>query len=330
MFNKLVGALLTFLLFTAYVEGYCYPATNCYNYCWTGNLWIEAEFLWWKPCISNARAGSTTTLPIGTGENKLNFICYDWKPGVRGSIGYDDLFCGWNLAASYTYIQPEGQVSRQAPVDSVILSDFLGSKLGAEGASFNYDTLTSLFQKHRITYQTWEIILSTTCPTCCATLIPYFGVEGLLLHQRLDVAATSGANSVFFDVKLDYHGAGLKAGLDVDFPLFSCFSFFINPSFALVYGLKHWDIDADGVTNDEAPLPVTFEGRGCTCVLVPGFDIQIGLTYGLKLCETIIGLRTGWEFHQWTNVPQINLLNSTDDTLTLGLQGFFLSGFVAF
>jgi hypothetical protein len=321
--------LLLALFATSYLKADNYSYDNSCG-CWWNGIWVEAEFLYWKPCLSDSRVGSISTLPPRIGQNNLEFLSFDWEPGVRATIGKNNLWCGLNLRGSYVYMKPEGQVDLAAPAGSLIFSDFLLANYGAAVADFSYSSSTALFQKHTFTYQTWEVLLSREFNTPCLDFIPFFGVEGLILDQRLDFSTANGANSVAIDTKLDYSGVGLKAGMDIVYPLCGCLDFFLKPSFSMVYGTKDWKVSGNGVTNDTTPLPVNFNANGSACVFIPGFDIQLGFKYMTCCWDKLMGVSVGWEFLQWSNIPQINRFNTTDDDLTLGFQGLTAGGFVVF
>lgn len=306
--------------------------TETCNPCNNWGVWVEGEYLYWKACLSDSRVGIISTIPPRTGENTFHYLSYDRQSGVRASIGIDGLCSCWNLWGSYTYIRPEGKISLEAPIEkgSFILSDFMVANFGNEVAAWNYDFSTSLFQEQKIKYQTYDVLLSRDFEVCCLEIHPFFGVTGLLLDQTLNFSTANGLNTIAFDTTIDYSGVGLKTGVNIVYPLSKCFNIFTRSSFAMVAGSKDYRLKADGVTNDSAPVPVTFASKGNACVYLPGFDIQIGLSYTANWCNKFISFKLGWEFLQWSNVPQINQINTTNDTLTLGMQGLTAGASVLF
>ncbi len=297
--------------------------------CWCNGIWLEAEFLYWKACISDSGVAGVSTIPPRTGNINVEFLSFDWEPGVRATIGKNNLWGGLNLRGSYVYMKPEGLVDLNASPGTLMFSDFLLANYGSAVADFGYSTSTSIFQKHTITYQNWEVLLSREFNTPCLDFIPFFGVEGLILDQHLDFSTASGANSVAIDTELDYCGVGFKAGMDILYPLCGCFDFFLKPSFSMLYGTKNLRATANGISNDTLEA-INSYSTGEACVFIPGFDIQLGFKYMNCCWDKLMGVSVGWEFLQWSNIPQINRFSTSDDDLTLGFQGFTASGFVVF
>lgn len=303
---------------------------DCPSFC--EGFWVEAQFLWWKPCLSDNDVATVSDALIPfQGNNSIVFMPYDWEPGVRVYAGKDNLWCGWDLWGVYTYLQTTGTVDLTAPADGLLFSDYLLANLGSGVVGFFYSTSDSIHQKQKLNYQTYEILFSRTAFNVnCLSLTPYFGVEGLLLDQTLNFSTSTDGNSLSIDASLDYHGVGLKTGIDLLFPLNNCFGFFANTSIAMVYGTKHWKITGNGVTNQDTPLNVNTTIKANECLFVPGYDIQIGLDFATCWCGTQVGAKVGWEFLQWCNISQINRFSTNHDKLTLGFQGLIVGGFVKF
>lgn len=328
-----MGCLKYFLgvtLLISYLSHGNLKANECGS-CFDG-VCIGAEFLYWQPCLSNNDVALVFDSDPLESSGRFEFIPNDWEPGVRVYLGKDNFWCGWNIWASYTYLKTNGSKDLTPPPNGALISDFLFGNAGNDIALFAYSFVDFIHQRQTIEYQTYEILFSHwKFETCyCLTLMPYFGVEGLLLDQTLEFATASGANTLNADITLDYHGVGLKTGLDFHFPLWKCFSFIVNTSLSMTYGNKKWELTGIGQTNDTSATPLNQNIKAKECVFIPGFDIKLGLNFATCRCGKEIGVIAGWEYLQKHNVPQINRYGTIDDTLTLGFQGLFAGGYVKF
>jgi hypothetical protein len=317
-----------------------------------------------------------TTTPV-TSEYNSSYqgICPSWEPGVRVRVAKRDIFCDWTLSGSYTWIHSTDNSSVHAGGVNGTSSDFVTSPLFAPGIANNFSSTTDLVTftdgaaTWKSNYQTWDVLLSYdfNCNRC-SVFTPFFGVEGLILSQQLDaefnyyneasgnVSGSSNGSSgqtisgsgqglvdeaAWVNWKSSYFGVGLKLGTDYVFNLFDCLKLFARASGSIVIG-NNDSHSHQGYKYGNGTGAATFQTLGkykdddC-CLIVPGYNIALGVQYDSCWCGTDVALRLGWEFVQWFNVANprsygsnsfLNTANhafatsaSSPNTSTIGYQG---------
>ncbi|NGX42947.1 MAG: hypothetical protein K940chlam7_01236, partial [Chlamydiae bacterium] len=154
----------------------CYPCS--YEPCYTCGFDIGIDFLWWKPCVDDL---DYATEGVTASNFKVKHICPKWEPGVRIMFSKPDVFCGWDLNLSGSYIQStdSASVSRD---DSIIGNLLFVSEPTEEFEGF-FDSAKGRWETD---YFEWDVLFSYDMPfASCHSFKPFFGVTGLVLDQEL-------------------------------------------------------------------------------------------------------------------------------------------------
>ena len=297
----------------------CDPCSNsCGDCCpdWCGGFDIGADFLYWKPCISNldyAFLNSAAVASDTSTSGHYKYIDPCWEPGVRGYISKKDVWCDWMLMGSYTYIHSTESARTNTTTVNALSSTLLHRGVAATQAT------QPVYAKgtHKLQYHSFDILLAKEyCPCPCQTLTPFFGVEYVytdhMINSKIyDSASTPNYNATRWDS--DFWGVGLKMGSMYNYEICDCFGLFAKASGTLLTG-SHCD------TNHQRELvgtetSVTFKDDECLCV--PGWHIAVGLTYTDCYCGWDFQARLGYEFLQWYGMPNPRRFFGADTTNAL-------------
>jgi len=311
--------------------------------CYDNTEWAVKQF-----------SSTTTTGGAAVSEYRSNYaaVCPSWEPGVRVRVAKRDILCDWTLSGSYTWIHSTDSDSIHASADSGIASDYVtsplfGPNIGTQSFSIGNVYFTEGTASWKSNYQTWDVLLSYDFKcNRCSTFTPFFGVEGLILSQQLDAAfnyyadadasgseSGSGSGSATssgsgFDIdeaafvkwKSSYFGVGLKLGTDYVFNLFDCLKLFARASGSIVVGdnssssSQKWNY-GNGTGTATFQTLAKYNDDDC-CLIVPGYNIALGVQYDSCWCGTDVALRLGWEFVQWFNIANPRTYANSFDGVT--------------
>jgi hypothetical protein len=329
----------------------CFPAAGdlapCgFSFCGK-EVCVGAEFLYWKPCTDDLDVAAILETDGDFTDVDYKRICPGWEPGYRVYLNLPDFYCSWNLSASYTSLKSTENASQsfEDPDDeSGIISPLI---YPAEPFT---DAVTFSEGKERweLKYQEWDVLASyDVVSNSCQRFTPFFGIAGIYLEQELkaeflleDAPAPAAIlpkqidqgmeNSIKWDSQ--YWGVGLRFGSEYEYYLCSGFSLFANADATLLAGKA----DAENKqlfinTNTEEEAEIKHDDDGC-CHFVPGYRIAAGLNYQSCWCGWNFGLRIGYEFTNWHNIPNHRVYSgentgseashsSPANTRTLGFHG---------
>lgn len=272
------------------------------------NGWkLGADFIYWKPCVSDIDYATVTLVSGSSPDYQYKEMCLSWEPGFRIYFAKEHALCDLGLNASYTWLDTctkSTVTSKEPTVDYNIVTPYIQfNNLPASP-----DQLVATYDS---SYQSWDIFLSYELPTCgCHRLLPFFGVEGLILNQKLRTNIFTGSTDAYptHNQKwtADYSGVGLKIGSDYHYAMMDCLEVFSRFSGTAVVGSVSNDKNvfytqnADtGAVGDDVD---TYRGEG-GCQIIPGFHFQAGFSYTATFCSCEMDLRVGYEFLYWLNVP---------------------------
>jgi len=333
---------------------------------------VGVDFLLWKPDIDDTDFATTTRTvnltapvvpaPVLSITPKYWGIHQDWEPGVRFFIGGDNLFCGWDVEASYAYVSIAGfgrQEITEQPAPGIgrvtfdsIISPILPINLNTATLGF-FQTAES---RYNANYHVWDVLASYnfSCKPCLLDLFGFMGPAGLYLtqHWKTDYAVPEGSTvipayagdtaTVVWDS--NYWGVGLKVGTGLSYELFEHVNLFAKGAAVLLTGsadgkTNFTSFDAD-ITESGVLLNSNYKDTCNSCHFVPGYHIQAGGRISFETCGTTIGLRAGYEFQGWYNVPTLRRfmgesiegisLSTSSNTTTFGIHGMFFGADVGF
>jgi hypothetical protein len=306
-------------LFVSCLIGFCgsVQAIDCCNPC--NNSWMDkcggftvgADFLLWKACVNDLDYGlvfdgdpSATFPPSINGApvpGSYQYVGPGWEPGVRVRIGKDNIWCGADVVASYTWYQAKtGHVS---PVgDGQFGYDSL-----FHGGFNDLTDLDSLEGKYGIRYQSFDVLVGYNWYiNPCSVIHPFFGVEGLKLRQDINTKSTSNQQPDAFQSvawNSDYRAIGLKAGTDYHYTICDGLSLFSLVSISLLAG-KNDQVNRQNLTLDDESPESYIEYTSNDCFCMPGLHLQVGVEYAKCFCGTEFSFRLGYEFLDWWNTAR--------------------------
>lgn len=348
--NKLLGmvipslCLVTMTPTMASADDCCYDP--CCDPCSFGGFDVGVDFIYWKPCFDNLDFASVAH-EVETGGSSPTYekhkygykcLCLDWEPGFRVRFGKEDILCNWDLTGSYLWLDINSKGKCKEPKgDGAFVTSPLFAGVINDGSPSN-ETLTYVDAKFNVTYQNWDALLSydLSCNRCYS-FSPFFGVEGLILNQKLTVNGYVDPETDEVEQKRlrwtsDYFGVGLKMGTAYEFE-FNCFKFYANASGVITVG------DHDGWNKQtrwsESGDEYSYVWKdGDCCQFVPGYHLALGLLYETDACGCEYAIRLGWEFTQWHNITNPRRLYEDDaggrtsstspDVTTIGFHGLVL------
>lgn len=315
----------------------CNPCDPCADSC-LGGMDFGIDFLFWKPAIDDLDfcasfyqepSAETTWDPQGTDAYiKYHGICPGWEPGFRLRLAKEDCWCDWKLNLSYTRLQST-QKRHCDNCDECHVIDESTTRVIVGPPLFGGDRLgTNPFQfaegKWESTYQTWDVLFSFDIDCChCHTLTPFFGVEGLILNQRLEVNYENTPDAKAWSAQYkwadNFFGAGIKVGTEYTYNICQCLQLFARASGSLIVG-------DDDITNTQtfwtgttSPDYLSIHWKDDDCVrILPGYHVQLGLLYESCYCGTEWGFRFGWELVEWHNIANHRSFVSEVNVLSPG------------
>ncbi len=271
----------------------CCPTNECFDPC--GGWNVGVDFLYWNVCKNNPNYAVTIeTGVVDVLDNTYHYATYGWEPGFRVYAGKENVFCGWDLSASYTYMYASGH-------DRV------------ENENTTFVVTTGIFQnnvaaataKNTLNYQTFEVLLGYDYCFCqCQTIKPFFGIQGVRLEQNFDQLSeffqAPTINKVIWNS--DYKALGLELGSIYSYNLDCGLGLFTRASVSFVAGTS------DDLVFEETSGGVSIFRRDIkseTSLCTPGMHLQLGLNYDHCWCERVFNFHIGYEFTNWWNVAQI-------------------------
>ena len=321
-----------------YADPCCDPCNPCADWC--SGFEIGADFIYWKPCIDDLDYAIQFDTPItvitGTSTGSYKFVDPSWEPGVRAYVSIEDIWCGWDLVGSYTWINVHKRSGVSGAASGTLFSTLFNPVVvTADAAGFS-----DLASRYRLNYQTFDVLLASECCLCDHLFKPFFGITGVFLDQKIDASGTEITTGFAdtLDWHSDYWGIGLRVGSEYKYTFCDGFGFFACASGAIVAG------ESDTTRAEVSNAAVTPEGlsfdRDRQCQFLNGYHFAGGFLYEDCWCNWDFALRFGYEFVKWTNVTNLRRFTSaataqvgtsaSSNTTTLGFHGIFAGLSVSF
>lgn len=311
-----------------YYDNCCDPCDSCDNCGFT----VGADFLWWN---TNADDLSYCAVRDESDVKRKNF-CLDWEPGFRVYIGKQNIECGLDLAASYTYLNTCDSASTSDSGDVIPTFTHPGFTISVG----NFDEGKGSWES---TYHEWDVLLSfdNSCNQC-HKLSHFFGVAGIVLDQEFTATVEKSSSIIHTKWDNDYWGVGLRFGTHYSRVICDCFSIFASGHASIIAGESDSKIDFDSQNLSTDPDHVFKEDKECR--IVPGYHITTGFSYDTCVCDWDLSFRIGYEFLAWFNVPerrtyvadgsigssQEAALATSSNNRTLGFHGLFVGAQLSF
>lgn len=264
------------------------------------------EFLYFKPCIERNECAFRESVFIGdetilTGHYE-NWE-YSWRPSFRIYLG-TDVFCG-TLAASYQFLNNKSSSQFDATDIEPVLMSPISSNFISSGLFFSF------VATHEFNYHHFDLFFEQPFDLYCFDLlIPYVGIEGLVLNQKVHLKG-QGINieeqelgvdpGALFDESqsANYWGLGLKAGSTLLYALNSCFDLFAQVGASIIYGPLDEKFRATITSNSSV---FTRRTTSLPNLLIPSLKLRFGFDFHVSQCACPFTARIGYEFIEWFNI----------------------------
>ncbi len=296
-FRKLLTLSALFALQVSPIQAdQCCPTDECFDPC--GGWSVGADFLFWNVCKDNPQYGVT----IDTSVTNLtaaepHYAPMGWEPGFRLYAGKENVYCGWDMCASYTYLWASGSDHVESGTNVALIS--------SNGSDPN-STLGEIDARNTLTYQTFDVLLGYEFCFCkCQKIKPFFGIQGVKIRQGLVQRNQTVAIGNFTDLSWisDYKALGLELGALYNYDLECGLGLFTRAGVSFVAGCNDVEREESFFVSDTFIGAREYSDDKGLCT--PGVHLQVGLSYDKCWCDRDFTFRIGYEFTDWWNVAQI-------------------------
>ncbi|MBS0619902.1 MAG: hypothetical protein JSS61_00375 [Verrucomicrobia bacterium] len=325
------------------------------------NLFLEADFLYWKACdegmayavkdhqgpgdyyVPPGASGYAYPYNFAPGHNAhVANARYDWNVGARVGLGYNFAGDGWDMLFNWTYYSTNGNSKRGINPTTQTLFTVLGQNALVVNAD-------SAKAHRKLTYNTldWELGRNFWVGNHFS-LHPHLGLRGAWIEQKFDVnyynvsfleQVSLGPTVIYvtprerIDNTNRYLAVGPRIGFGSDWDFGRHWSLFGELAASLLWSYFH-------VTTHETFVPMTggkenlTDARDNTHAVTANLDLALGLRYDINFDKDRhhLGVTLGWEYLFWFNQTRFNKFGSSDmtgriykDHVDLGLTGVTLS-----
>ncbi len=209
--------------------------------CFSDNLGLQVDFLWWRACADGTELGYEETIsstPPGAGSEAFQTLSVRspkerFEPGFRIGLNYFSPCCCWDAALNYTHFHTTAKTSGYSNVvsPSATATDYTAFRPLWESVDNSVPDLASGRYVLDLNYLDIEIGHKYYVSSCFV-LRPFIGLRGARLNQNYSydasanrAAAVTPVSSTSFNSltksKNNFLGAGPRLGLDVEFD-FGC------------------------------------------------------------------------------------------------------------
>jgi len=254
---------------------------------------------------------------------------FKWDFGFKAGIGYNSACDGWDLGILWTWYQGRGSshVEAQADNNQTLLplwsaySPLEGSVLYATDIETNWKLKLNLIDLD-LGREFWS--------SKYVALRPFVGLRIAYLKQSYDLEHKGGSFTAntqvtttdrnvnnFVDLENDFHGVGIRAGLDSTWNLGCGWGIYGNMAASIVYG--RFSVDHNEYNRQAASphskikvMETDYSFRASRAML----DLGLGLQWSTLFCGCQYGLtaQLGWEHHLFFNQNQMWRVNRIGDT----------------
>ncbi|MEN9343564.1 MAG: hypothetical protein RLZZ453_351 [Chlamydiota bacterium] len=184
-------------------------------------FFASGEFLYWLANETALDYAIKMSHPVSggmsgiSGTGKYQNAAFHWQPGFRLNIGYFNAPHYWDVFAQYTYVRPYGEVSTQAPTESL---EYLNGTWLAPTIETPAIALQSASSTVRLNYNVFDFLLSRRFHTNEHLRLNLFGgLTSAFLHQHWSISYEDiENNTALIRNRWRFDGLGLRLGTKVD------------------------------------------------------------------------------------------------------------------
>jgi len=247
---------------------------------------------------------------------------FKWDFGFKAGIGYNSACDGWDLGILWTWYKGRGSshVEAQADDNQTLLplwsaySPIQGSVLYATDIETNWNLDLNLIDLD-LGREFWS--------SKYVALRPFVGLRIAYLKQSYDLEHKGGSFTAddetvnnFVDLENDFHGVGIRAGLDSIWNLGCGWGIYGNMAASIVYGrfsVDHNEYNRLAATpySKVKVMETDYSFRASRAML----DLGLGLQWSTLFCGCQYGVtaQLGWENHLFFNQNQMWRVNRIGD-----------------
>lgn len=290
-----------------------------------GDFIVSVSGFYWRASQEGMEYGVENQLSTTDTEQLSTLIdakllkpSFNWNFGFKVGLGYATACDGWDVSAVWTrYRAKASSESDTSSSDSAILlpiwSDFdsgdSGNPLVAEKIDSHWRATLNLADME-VGRKFWN--------SRRLAIRPHVGIRFASLDQNYDLFIRGGswsgppisqveANGEV-EMSNDFHGVGLRAGIDTDWNFGCGFALYGNAALSLIKGKFHVDQE-ERIREASAPFTKTpileIENNFRESVLIT--DLALGLQYSALFCDCKYGLTAqfGYEQHLFFDQNQL-------------------------
>lgn len=276
----------------------------CYGDCMPCECFIDGfsvgiDYLYWNPCVTGLHYARKEKQLDAADPRKFDYhyVCASSASGFRVNLNSYFTTEGLSFRAAYTDVGFHDKACTMTREE-----DFL---IHSQGSPFALDEMNRATAYWDLKYQTIEAVIVYALDLEILKLVPYGGVDVLLLDNKLKVEGCDDISELHIASVVrkhqQYFGAGPMIGFGANFGFTDCLSAFFDVNASLFIGGAE---ERDRFYKKEGTAAGQnwyFKSRDCYCF--PGWHLMLGLGYESTLCGLDVGFRFGYEFVQYTNAP---------------------------
>ncbi len=276
---------------------------------WCRGFEVGVDFIYWKPCLNDLdyaiKFDTDPNTTNTTSQGRYEYLNHDFEPGFRVYGLKKDIWCGWDVWGSYTWLLANTSESLIPPVPNGVIFSTL------DHGGLDIGGITQIDASHSFRYQSFDVLFryEFNCFGPCNSLIPFWGIEGIKIDQDTDSFAVGsfGGNSATYKVHWDSEvlALGLKVGTEYWYSICNGFKWFTNASLSVVGGSNDTVNTQRRDILESIPNNEEYKFTNCTDICLPGCHLMAGLSYEKDWCGMLLRARIGYEFLDWWNIPQI-------------------------
>lgn len=252
-------------------------------------------------------------------EESFHDIKFDWNDGFRLGLGVDNCCLGWGIDAIWTHFDANSSSSLKVRgfgpdpenLDNAI---FVGIPVIEGGSIQLFDNLTAVFNaSHHFKFDVVDIVLGKWFNLGCCNHIAFKPFAGIrigdiqerfkdrlrILGQEVDLDLTtisSSTDEVRFSHNNKFKGAGVIAGLAIDYQICGGLSLIGRSAGSLLFGNTHLknNLFISDIESDSYDGHIKEHYRDTRFIT----DLYLGFRYDTCLCGCFpVALELAWEQH---------------------------------
>lgn len=315
--------------YESYDSGF-YGDNNC---CKNGGIYFNADLLLWRARNPQAIAGVVTETtgtgigtidPVITNRTHVADLKWKWEAGFRLGLGYRGCD-NWYTELEWTHFDSKAKnnIADTRVPDVVAPDTFISSFTPAFGTTGSFVSPFDVATQWKLHFDVVDLDVGKDYSYCSNwTFTPHFGIRVASIKNKYQQAllsivgdpAVTGVSSVnAIDAHSEFKGAGLRAGLDLEYSWCGGWSIYGESGLFGLYGRTH----NNNVTGLFTTTTVAGVIVGETTTFnehhdkhdhaLFGTDLGAGIRWKHQFCcwNTGLTLQLGWEQHLYLNQSRL-------------------------